>query len=106
MPRARANIDTTGFLIPKRHPVRSDKYKASFKGRPCFVCGAQDGTIVPAHVNYHNFARGFKASDARIAALCKKCHDEHDGCGDIAWWWMVNYVLPLLESNYEEWKNG
>ncbi len=47
---------------------------------PCQRCGAQDGAVVAAHPNQLRDGKGrsIKASDARVAALCFKCHGEID----------------------------
>lgn len=46
------------------------------KYMPCQGCGAEDGTIVMAHSNFaiHGKAKGMKAHDCFVAALCQECH--------------------------------
>lgn len=46
-------------------------------GRPCIACGADDGTIVPAHRN-HGKGMAIKASDAWTLPLCMVCHAAYD----------------------------
>lgn len=43
---------------------------------PCQNCGADDGTISPAHSNFseHGKGKGLKAHDVFWAALCNACH--------------------------------
>ena len=45
-------------------------------GMPCMACGCQDGTVVMAHSNFsiHGKAKGMKAHDCFVAALCQGCH--------------------------------
>lgn len=45
-------------------------------GMPCMGCGCQDGTIVMAHSDFsiHGKAKGMKAHDCFVAALCHTCH--------------------------------
>jgi nitrite reductase/ring-hydroxylating ferredoxin subunit len=47
---------------------------------PCSSCGADDGTIVPAHSNEirHGHGKGIKSSDACFCCLCHRCHFEYD----------------------------
>ncbi|MCR9214803.1 MAG: hypothetical protein NXI13_13885 [Proteobacteria bacterium] len=97
-------VDKSVLTFGTEGRLRDRDYLDSYEGRSCMVCGSTNG-VVGAHVNYQNFARGLKAGDNRTAALCDKCHRSHDGHGDIADWWMKNYVFPRLEANYEEWKN-
>jgi hypothetical protein len=45
-------------------------------GMACQGCGREDGTIVMAHSNksIHGKAKGMKAHDCFVAALCHACH--------------------------------
>ena len=45
-------------------------------GIPCGGCGRQDGSVVMAHSNaaIHGKAKGRKAHDCFVAALCGICH--------------------------------
>ena len=47
---------------------------------PCQHSCIQDGTVVAAHSNQlrDGKGRGLKSSDARIAALCYRCHSDID----------------------------
>lgn len=56
---------------------RSRAFLDLCRDRPCANCGADDGTIVPAHRN-HGKGMGFKATDAWVAPLCLKCHKLYD----------------------------
>lgn len=46
------------------------------KGMSCQGCGCEDGSVVMAHSNaaIHNKAKGMKAHDCFVAALCSECH--------------------------------
>ena len=59
---------------------RNKKLLEIVRESPCQHCGIQDGTIVAAHSNQlrDGKGRGLKSSDARIAALCYRCHSELD----------------------------
>lgn len=47
------------------------------RNRPCANCGAQDGTIVPAHRN-EGKGMGIKTHDAYCCPLCMSCHHAYD----------------------------
>lgn len=47
------------------------------RGRPCIACGADDGTIVPAHRN-EGKGMGIKSLDAFCVPLCLQCHTAYD----------------------------
>jgi len=54
---------------------------------PCQLCGAEDGTIVPAHYSgymSHQLGKGMgkKAWDHCVAALCRSCHAIMDSYKD------------------------
>ena len=61
-------------------PGRKPKHKRKVQcGSVCVRCGAEDGTIVPAH--YSGFRKGLygsgmgaKVDDRLTADLCRKCH--------------------------------
>lgn len=52
---------------------------------PCQNCGADDGTIVPAHSNLseHGKGKNLKAHDCFFAALCQRCHGWYDNQGGL-----------------------
>lgn len=52
------------------------------RNRPCSGCGAEDGTIVPAHANHLGKGMGFKCPDWTVSPLCMKCHAYLDGSDD------------------------
>lgn len=62
---------------------RSEKLRRLVNGLACVNCGANDGTVVPAHAN---FGKGgaIKASDATIMALCCRCHTMLDQGGKMS----------------------
>lgn len=53
------------------------------KDRPCIRCGADDGTIVPAHANQIRLGKGMglKAEPWTVIPLCGKCHTWLDNGG-------------------------
>lgn len=53
-----------------------DPWAALCKDRPCIRCGADDGTIVPAHANQIRLGKGmgYKAEPWTVVPLCLKCH--------------------------------
>ena len=59
---------------------RNKKLVEIVRESPCQHCGIQDGTVVAAHSNQlrDGKGRGLKSSDARIAALCYRCHSDID----------------------------
>jgi len=62
--------------FPKHQYVRSKAITEACRKIPCQHCGAQDGTVVAAHSNWHQHGKGghIKADDSRVAALCYECH--------------------------------
>lgn len=60
---------------PKFTYVRSRKLLAAIKTLACQCCGVP-GPSDPAHSNQgcHGKAKGVKASDVFVAALCRACH--------------------------------
>lgn len=54
------------------------------KDQQCSGCGADDGTVVPAHANSQEFGKGMghKADDWTVVPLCMTCHDRLDKSGE------------------------
>lgn len=54
----------------------SDPWAKLCVGRPCIRCGADDGTIVPAHANQIRLGKGMgtKAYPWTVIPLCMTCH--------------------------------
>lgn len=50
------------------------------RNRPCIACGADDGTIVPAHSNQqaHGKGKGIKSGDWTVIPCCASCHFQFD----------------------------
>lgn len=70
-------------MFQKRNPWKSRKHLDNVAKLPCVRCGADDGTIVPAHYSgeyQHLLGKGVgsKVTDAAVAALCHKCHAHMD----------------------------
>lgn len=61
---------------------RSRKLLDAAKEAPrCFCCGRHnDGTVVMAHANWHEYGKGagLKAHDWAVAAICGECHSSID----------------------------
>lgn len=61
---------------------RSRKLLDAAKEAPrCFCCGhSNNGTVVMAHANWHEYGKGagIKAHDWAIAAMCYECHKQLD----------------------------
>jgi ferredoxin len=55
------------------------------EGKPCVMCGADDGTVVAAHSNLleHGKGMGTKAHDGMTAWLCSHCHFRIDQGKDL-----------------------
>jgi len=66
----------------KSSNFRSKKLLDYFRFAPiCFSCGnPNDGTVVAAHANGHEYGKGMglKAHDWAVAGLCHSCHSEID----------------------------
>ena len=92
------------MLIPKTPTVRDRKYLDSFGDEACWCCGAQDGTVVGAHIRAGELAgMGRKPSDDLVIPLCHRCHmhqEEHPG----AEWWLENILKPITRRKYEMWR--
>lgn len=67
-------------IIQKHNHLRAPKLLRQAKDAPCMNCGAEDGTIVPAHENSLAAGKGYGIkSDDLVAFLCLKCHQILDG---------------------------
>ena len=68
--------------VPKFAYVRDTRIRDACRALPCQHCGAvgPDAGVTWAHSNQgiHGHARGIKASDVYVAALCWVCHRELD----------------------------
>lgn len=74
-------------MAPKVKILRDRKYLDSFNGHACWVCAAQDGTIVPAHIR-HGFSggMGLKPPDNLALPLCHDCHARQHDIGELDFW--------------------
>jgi cytochrome c553 len=65
---------------------RSPKLLILCRELECQMCGAEDGSVAAAHSNQLSDGKGrsLKASDARIAALCFRCHTNIDQGKDLS----------------------
>lgn len=61
----------------------SKRLRREAKDKPCVLCGADDGTTVPAHLpgSFYGMPAGGaqKTHDWLVADLCVKCHAYVDG---------------------------
>jgi len=69
--------------MQKRSPYKSRKLLDKIGELPCVRCGADDGTVIPAHYSgdlQHLLGKGMgsKCTDSAVAALCYKCHSHMD----------------------------
>lgn len=76
-------------------PFRSEKLRAYANGQACVCCGAQDGTVVLAHLPMQGISPGgsSKCDDFVSAFLCGRCHHEADHGEyrtDVFWRYQMN----------------
>lgn len=72
--------------MQKTRPLRDRKYLNSYRNASCYTCGAQDGTVVGAHIRHgHGGGMGLKPGDDMTLPLCAKCH-ARQGAGESAFW--------------------
>lgn len=71
----------------------TDAWAKLCENRPCINCGADDGTIVPAHANQIRLGKGMglKAEPWTVIPLCSRCH---------AWLDNSNADRVLLHETY------
>lgn len=82
----------------KSPPVRSSALREACRAIPCQVCGADDGTVCAMHGNEGAMGKGLgmKASDARVASGCWRCHRDIDSSSQLtqqqrrAMWWRAH----------------
>jgi hypothetical protein len=68
------------LLLPKDPAFRSQKLRTAARDQACVNCGAQDGTVVLAHLPMAGESgTGYKTHDWLGAHLCRRCHDIVDG---------------------------
>lgn len=62
--------------LQKSPRFESKKLLDAARGLHCQNCGADDGTTVAAHANWHEYGkgRGLKCHDFFTAHLCFECH--------------------------------
>lgn len=68
------------LAYPKTNNVRNTALMLAYRTLPCQWCGAEDGTVAPAHSNWsiHGKGRSMKAGDQYCASLCFTCHSGLD----------------------------
>ena len=85
-------------MIPKTTRIRDRKYLDSFRGAACWACGAQDGTVVAAHIR-HGMAGGMalKPDDSLTLPLCAGCH-AMQGASETKFWQVVYSKVKYAEG--------
>jgi len=88
----------------KTQYYRSPKMLKAMRLFPCSHCGAEDGTIIGAHLNaaWAGKGRGIKASDI-VAALCAQCHTD---CDNFRGEWALDPDLLQLKAVWETMRYG
>lgn len=87
------------------------------RGKSCANCGADDGTIVPAHSNFSDHGKGGhrKADDCFVADLCFACHswlDQGNGKDPTGVWdgtyedKREMFRRAMDATHLRQWKNG
>lgn len=69
------------MMLEKSRRYESAKLRKAAKDRACVSCGAQDGTVVLAHMPIAGVAdagMGGKCGDHWAAHLCARCHSDAD----------------------------
>lgn len=98
-------IGQTMIFKNKRHP----KLLKLAKGKPCVMCGRDDGSTVAAHSNLqeHGKGMGTKAHDAASAWLCYPCHAEYDQGNTMSKTEKRSYILEAIVETYiQMWEQG
>ena len=98
--------------------ISDPSYLKSFAGAPCYACGVEDGTIVPAHIRHGFFGIGAKPGDDLALPLCGKCHAKQHHIGEAVFWWAVyggdkymrrrdavDMAKCVARLRYAKWKN-
>lgn len=102
MKRPRIDKSQLTHGIPPR--VVDKAWRQSARNRACDVCGADDGTIVLAHLaTATNSGMGLKPHDAEGLFLSGPCHYALDTSYDRSAWIVDNYVIPQMHKRWREW---
>lgn len=89
------------LAIPKQDRTRDSKWLNSFKDVPCEFYGCGLRPTVPAHMSLGSYARGLKASDQHVAALCAEHHRLADhGTKEERQWVWLNVLKTLMSKRY------
>ena len=96
-------IYTPGREVRQREPRMKNREYLDWVAAQgiCQSCGVEDGTIVPAHYRPGRLATGMKPDDWKVAALCKKCHDE-EKANPV--WWAEHVLTHWMRVKYDEWR--
>ena len=92
--------------------MRDRKYLDKVRELSCRICGADDGTIVPAHYSgymSHRLGKGMgqKAWDHCVAALCHSCHQVMDSYRDgNSKDRAITFLIAILETQKEIHEKG
>lgn len=69
--------------MPKKLPVRSERYKAFIRQQPCCVCGSYIG-VEAAHQTLGKGGKATKAADIQCLPMCGPSYPNQQGCHHIA----------------------
>lgn len=92
----------------KRPVYRNPRLLKASKGRPCSICGKENGTTVRAHYSgegSHKLGKGMgiKGHDFASADLCADCHtllDNHKLDFELYVWFFA--IMETLLRDFEE----
>lgn len=89
----------THQTFPKNPRVKDRAYLDGFRDTDCEACGANDGTVVGAHVRTGGEGgTGYKPHDYLTVGLCFDCHCEQEANPGPEWWMRV--FKRMLKKRY------
>jgi len=96
--RPRGRIDKSALTFGEPIRIRDRKWLNSANGATCWNCGAQDGTVIKAHIRWgQRGGASLKPGDDETVDLCGLCHADQESKPGPEWWanCLVNYVKRL-----------
>ena len=103
------------MLIKKQNAIRDNDWRKRQGEEECFACGAEDGTVVGAHVRIGSLAGvGRKPSDNLIVPLCYRCHSQQHEHGELSFWvdvfagrpdLVIDGIRSIAMRRYREFKD-
>lgn len=102
-------VDKSALAFGLPFKVESVKYRNSFHGSKCLVCGGTE-TTVGAHIRAGYFGIG-KPSDDLTLPLCFTHHAEQHKVGEKPFWkaqmgWTIPQAKDAARQRFRGWKNG